>query len=122
MYKQSDLKILCSARIRLSPEQRQELKDAYRRAQAQGSPVPPPLVNRGSSISVENAPVQSDIHKSLGLPHIVILDLLNAREAMSLPTVLLFQKVLGVQLISDKELKAAFEDYLAYVHGGCNAN
>jgi hypothetical protein len=122
MTKTIDLKILCSARVRLSAEQRQQLKDAYRQAQSQNSPVPLPLVSRGSGISVENAPVQSDLNRRLGLPHVVVLDLLNAREAISLPTVLLFQEVLGIELVTDKDLKLAFNDYLLYVRGNVHAH
>jgi hypothetical protein len=122
MTKQNDLKILCSARVRLTPEQRQLLKDAYRQAQHAGSPASMPLVNRGSGIAVENAPVMTDINRQLGLPHIVVLDLLSSREAISLPTVLHLQQVLGVEVVTDKDLKLAFDDYLNYVRGNVHGH
>ena len=112
----SDLRIFCSARVKLSPEQRQALKDSYRRLQSESAPPVMPAVMPGSSISVQNAPVQTDINRRLGLPNIVVLDLLSSREAISLPTVLMLQRELGVEVITDDELRASFNEYLEYLH------
>jgi hypothetical protein len=113
--KQADLKILCSIRVRLNADERQALKDAYRRKQQEHQTPPQPLVNRGSGITVQHSQVQSDINTRLGLPHIVIVDLLSSRDAISLPTLLLFQQELGVEIVNQKQLTNAFQDYLVHV-------
>lgn len=113
--KTSELKILCSMRVRLNADERQLLKDAYRKQQSFGQQAPMPLVNRGSGIAVEHSQIRSDINKRLGLPHIVVVDILSSRDAISLPTLLLFQKELGVEIVSDEELSDAFKGYLAHI-------
>lgn len=114
-FKTSDLKILCSIRVRLNSEERKLLKDAYRSRQSQDQPANRPLVNRGSSISVQHAPTHTDINQRLGLPHIVVIDILSSREAISLPTLLLFQRELGIEIVSEDELTQAFTGYLDHV-------
>lgn len=111
----TDIRILCSARIKLTTEQREALKAAYRQEQ-QKNLTPHRSVIPGSGIRVENAPVQSDINNRLGMPHIVVIDLLASRESLSLPMALLFQRELGVDIVNDDELRKAFDSYLNHIH------
>lgn len=113
--KTSELKILCSMRVRLNADERQLLKEAYRKQQSFGQQAPMPLVNRGSGIAVEHSQIRSDINQRLGLPHIVVVDILSSRDAISLPTLLLFQKELGVEIVNDDELADAFKGYLDHI-------
>lgn len=111
----SESKIFNSVRIKLSADQRQAFKDAYRALQPHQAPRTS-TVMPGSTITVENAPVQSDVNRKLGMPHVVVIDLLASRDAISLPTVLLFQKVLEVEVITENELKQSFGEYLEHVY------
>lgn len=83
--KTSELKILCSMRVRLNADERQLLKEAYRKQQSFGQQAPMPLVNRGSGIAVEHSQIRSGINQRLGLPHIVVVDILSSRDAISFP-------------------------------------
>lgn len=114
MKSADQLNILCSIRVRLNEEQRQTLKSSYREHHQLSALPAMPNVLPGSGISVEHAPVNSDVNSRLNLPHIVVTDLLNSREAMSLPTLLLFQQVLGVEVVSKQDLTKAFNGYLTY--------
>lgn len=114
-FNSSDLKILCSMRIRLNADERKALKDAYRKQFSRTQSSPLPLVNRGSGISVSHSQHQSDINQRLGLPHIVVVDILSSRDAISLPTLLLFQQELGVAVVTDDDLSDAFKGYIEHV-------
>ena len=110
-FTEGKLPILFSCRIRLTDEQRQKLKDAYQRALAgyripQGAPV------NGSKLVVETA---ASPDKALGIPSFVMSDLLSSRDSLAIGLVLKFQRVLGVEVISRKDLEAASKKYLEYI-------
>ena len=45
----------------------------------------------------------------------IVMDILNSRDTVSLPILLKIQHVLGVEVITAKKLQDAFEHYLQYV-------
>ena len=100
----SRLNILCSARIRLTAEQRDALKQANNRFRlAKSAPNLP-----GSSVRSETYTDTSALHD------LTISDLCTTRESISLGIILKLQKILGVEIITRKELSNAFASYLDY--------
>lgn len=103
--------IYISSRIRLNAEQRQTLKDAYK-AQVDAYSSQPQPVLAGSSVSVQTtfgAPIRD------GLTDFVIRDLLTTRESISIGVVMKLQKILQVQILSEADLREAFDSYVKYV-------
>jgi len=96
-------------RIRLNDDQRNALKAAYAAATATHSaPV------SGKSISVATA-TRSSVDTELCMDRLTFSSLLASRESIALPMILRFQRVLGVKLIDEAELREAFEGYLDYI-------
>ena len=99
------LNILCSARVRLTDDQRDKLKAAnHQRRLAQPAPTLP-----GSSVRAETYQVDKSLHD------LTISDLVTSRESISLGIVLKMQKILGVEIISREDLEKAFEGYLDHM-------
>ena len=105
------LNILCSARVRLTDEQRKKLKSAYYDARKAATPEPLAAIG-GSTIRTDTA---FSVNSSLPLSDVVIVDLLNTRETITLTTILSLQAALNVEAISEKDLRDAFDGYLEYV-------
>ena len=110
------LPVLYSARVRLNPEQREQLREAhqsFRRGFQQQAPKP---VLSGSTVSVETqfAP-PADKYQAFGLSDIVVSDLIGTRDSIALNTILQLQRLLGVEIITKKELVSRFNDYLQYL-------
>lgn len=114
------IKILCSTRIRLTDEQRKILKSAYKAKQAEATPAPAPTVLPGSTIAVQHAPTNTAINSRLGMPPMVVLDLLNSRESISLPTVLHLQKELEATVLTKEDLTKAWKSYVDYIFNKTN--
>jgi hypothetical protein len=96
-------------RIRLNEDQRSQLRAAYAAATATHSaPVD------GKGISVATA-TRSSLDTELCMDKITFSSLIASRESIALPLILRFQRVLGVKIIDEKELKAAFNGYVAYL-------
>ena len=66
----------------------------------------------GSSVRTDTA---FSVNSSLPLSDVVIVDLLNTRETITLTTILSLQAALNVEAISEKDLRDAFDGYLEYV-------
>lgn len=107
------LPILVGVRVRLDDQQRQALKSAYYTARnsEQRSSVTP---NRGSVTVVTNTTTELD--KRLGMTQLVMQDLLNSRDTISLPVLLKLQYVLEVEVVNRKQLDTACKSYLDYVY------
>ena len=109
------LSILVSARMRLTKEERNLLKDAYNAAKRAELGSQPPSPN-GSPIKVVSASLTgTDLDQRLGMSSLVMNDVLNARDSLNLPLVLHLQKVLGVEVISKKRLMEALKGYADHV-------
>ncbi len=96
-----------SCRVRLTEDERQTFKDAYNRLRNQSQPQPSPSIG-GSIVSTETTYGMS----SLGLADITITDLLSTRESVSVAVLLKIQKVLGLDVITEKRIKEEFKGYV----------
>ena len=101
----STLKVLCSARVRLTNEQREALKEANNRFRLAKAARPLP----GSSVRSETY-----VDSAAALHDLTIADLCTTRESISLGIILKLQKILDVEIITRKELSDAFASYLDY--------
>ncbi len=103
--------IYFSSRIRLNDEQKKTLKDAYNQARQQTIPDAAPSIG-GSAISVQTSYGPSS---SLGLSDLTLRDLLSTRESISISLILKIQALLGVTIITKKEMEAEMKSYLNYI-------
>ena len=101
--------IQLTTRIRLDEGQRSALRDAFQRT---ATPADTAIPNRG--ISVLTA-VRSTVEAELAMDKMTFSSLINSRESLALPLALRLQRVLGVELVSEKDLKAAYASYIAYL-------
>ncbi len=112
----SDLNILYSCRLRLTDLQRQKLKDAHNEFRRNGVSQAASTLS-GSSISVATA-IEPNQHayQKFGLSSLIVNDIIVARESVALGVVLKLQELLGIQVISRKELETSFKGYLDHVY------
>lgn len=111
-YKNHPLPILVSARVRLTDEQRKKVKDAY---YAIKNATAPSTRTNENGLVVETPYSAPDLDKALGMSSLVFADLTNSRDTLTLGIVMKLQDVLGVELITEKELIAACKNYAAYM-------
>lgn len=102
--------IYYSTRIRLTADQREQLKEAYYKAKA--SHTPEPMPTRGG-ISVTT---NYSYDPGIGIGDIAMKDLLSTRESISIAVILRLQTRLGIEIISKKELEKSFKEYLEYIY------
>ena len=115
-FTEGPLNILYSSRLRLTEEQRDKLKAAHRAFRLKYAAAPEPSVMPGSSISVETQTVPpQQAYAAFGLSDLVVADLIVSRESISINTILQLQKLLGVEVITRKEMEAKFSNYLDYI-------
>ena len=105
------LNILCSARVRLTDEQRKILKTAFYKIRDAATPGNLPQIG-GSSIRTQTV---FNVNSGLPLSDIVIVDLLSTRETITLTPVLSLQAALGVEAITEEDVMKAFKSYCDYV-------
>ena len=110
------LSLLFSARVRLSEDERQSLKDAHNALRSGATPAPASPVLQGSSIAVQTftAPVV-DVYKQYGMSGVIVNDIISSRETIALPVIIKLQKMLGVTIITEERLKKQFDNYADYV-------
>lgn len=110
------LNILYSCRLRLTEEQRLALKEAHNSFRNNGISNSKATL-AGSRISVSTAvePCQHSYEK-FGLSNLIVNDIIVARESVSLCVVLKLQELLGVEVVSRKDLETSFRGYLDYVY------
>lgn len=100
-----------ASRMRLTDEQRDALRDAFNTKLSEANPD---TVGRGGSIRVATA-TASTVESELKMDRITFSSLIASRESHAMPIILRLQRVLGVELISEKELKDAFTSYATYL-------
>ena len=110
-----DLSILYSCRIRLTEDERQTLKQAYKLAKereiTEGAPVMP-----GTSIRVVSASLTGDsVDQQLGMSQVLVIDLLNSRDSIHVPLLIKIQRVLGVEIVTKKRLMDTSKSYIDFI-------
>ena len=113
-YKDGVLPILVSARVRLSKEQRQELKAAY--YQKKNAIQPATAEGRGGLVISTTYGGSNDLDKALGMSNLVFTDLVNSRDTITLGIILRLQQVLDVDVVSKEQLLDACKNYIDYVY------
>jgi len=112
----SPLSVLYSCRVRLDEQQREALRNAHRQFRLKYAPAPVAAVVPGSTITVDTASAPpTDAYKAFGLSDLVVSDLIGSRETVPLTTVIQLQQLLGVEVVTRKDLEAKFKRYLDYV-------
>ena len=96
-----------SCRVRLTEDERQTFKDAYNKVRNQSLPQSAPGIG-GSMVSTQTSYGVS----TLGLADITVTDLLSTRESVSISVLLKLQKVLGLDIITEKRIKDEFKGYV----------
>ena len=100
-----------ASRMRLNDQQREALRRSFNAKLNEGNPD---TVGRGGSIRVQTAH-STTIEAEIGMDKITFSSLIASRESHSMPIILRLQRVLGVELINEKELQASFDSYLAHL-------
>ena len=109
------LSVLVSARVRITPEERTQLKQAYAELRKSFAPVQKPSTN-GSTIVVEERQFSTaDLDTRLGFDSYIFADIINSRESISIPILLRIQRALGVDVLTPKRLMDAAQSYCDYV-------
>ena len=104
------LPILLSARVRLTNEQRDALKAAYRELRNQTATS---TDSTGSLTVVTQTPAA--LEAKLGMSSIVMADLLSSRDSININLVLHLQNVLGVEIVSKTQLVNAAKSYANHI-------
>lgn len=107
------LTTLISCRVRLTEDQRQSLKAAYREKRNSAVPASNAAIG-GSTVSVVTQYTHTDVDKELGMSELTFADLVNSRDTISLPVILQLQTKLGVSVISKKDIIDASKSYAEY--------
>ena len=104
--------ILCSARVRLTQEQRATLKQAYADASRGESTVT--TSDSTGTLQVVTS-VASKLQNELGMSRLVVMDLLNSRDSISISLILQLQKTLNCEVITKDDVGTALQKYLDYL-------
>ena len=108
------LTTLVSARIRLTADERQAFKKAYREMRNQSAPVQQTSCN-GSFIKVETPMFSTEeLDRRLGLNQMLFTDLMTSRDSLNLTVLLRIQHVLGLNLITKERILNAAQSYVDY--------
>lgn len=109
------LSILYSCRVRLTDDERKQFKDAYNKAQIEGEPVTMPSIG-GSGVRTETKfSGNLTLERALGMNRLVVMDLLNSRDSITIPLIVKMQQVLGLTIFTPERLQEAFTNYLDYI-------
>ena len=110
------LNVLYSARMRLTAEQRETLREAHRAFRLGFQKEAQQNVLAGSTLAVSTAYAPpSDSYSAFGLSDIVVQDLIGTRDSVSLTTILQLQRLLKVEVITREELVEKFNNYLDFI-------
>ncbi len=108
------LHTLVSARIRLTADERQTFKAAYREMRNQSAPVQQTSPN-GSFIKVETPMFSTEeLDRRMGLNQMLFTDLMTSRDSLNLTVLLRIQNVLGLNLITKERILSAAKNYVDY--------
>ena len=109
------LPILFSCRIRLSEEKRALFKKEYYRQYNAATPIAAPAIG-GSTIKSETSYAGGNqLDLKLGFNRIVAADLMGSRDTIQVGMIIKIQQVLGIELITEAELKEAFDSYIKWI-------
>ncbi|MGI9555984.1 MAG: hypothetical protein ACR2M9_03905 [Cyanophyceae cyanobacterium] len=115
-WRDNPLSVLFSCRCRLDEQQREKLKAAHNRIRTGAKPaVAKPVLSNSSIQVVDKTEPTVDIYRQFGMSSVVINDLINSRESISLPVIVKLQRMLDCEVIDVKELNKQFASYLHYV-------
>ena len=108
------LTTLVSARIRLTADERQAFKAAYREMRNASAPIQQTSPN-GSFIKVEQPMFSTqELDNRLGMNSMLFTDLMTSRDSLNLTVLLRVQHVLGLNLITKERILAAAQNYVDY--------
>lgn len=114
-FREGPLPVLCSCRIRISEEKREELRKAHAALRGEHVNTQAP-VNAGSTLTVTtNAEAPISAYTRYGFSPVVVSDLIGTRDSLALPVILKLQQLFNVEIVSRKELERAFKSYLDYL-------
>lgn len=112
-FKYNPLPVLISARVRITDEQRRELKDAY--YSRKNALQPAEASGTGGLVVTTSYDGSNDLDKQLGFSNLVFSDIVNSRDTININIVLKLQAVLEVELISKEKLMEACGSYADYI-------
>lgn len=107
------LRVQVGCRIRLSDDDKTKLKLAYK-AKA-NEEMDQCLTPNNSYVAVStmyNTPI---LNREMGLDSMLFTQLLAGRDALTMGLVLRFQRVLGVEVVSNDFLHQVFDTYLEHI-------
>ena len=105
------LPILVSARVRLNPEQKAIIKEAYNKKKEELVPSSAPTMPGSTVQTVTNW----NVEKQLNMPDFVFRDIFTSRDSISLSSVLTISNSLGVEVLSKEDVLKACKSYVDYV-------
>ena len=108
------LPILFSCRIRLSEEKRALLKKTYYEAYNKVAPQAAAPIGNSKVTTVTSYQGNNDLDIALGMNRLTMADIFATRDSLAIGMVLNIQKVLNIELITQDELREAFEGYLSW--------
>lgn len=110
------LTVLYSARLRLTDEQRETLRNAHRAFRSKYNKEPQTNVLAGSTLSVATSySPPNQAYADFGLSDLIVSDILGSRDSISLHTILKLQSLLSCKVIDRTELETKFGEYLDYL-------
>ena len=109
-----DFPITVGIRCRLTPEQKQLIKDAY---DQKGNAAPEVVEGRGGIQVVTQQNPKQSLVVEMGVDRIVLASLLGSNERLPLGTLVKWEHVLGLEgkLVSKKEIDAAYKSLLSHL-------
>lgn len=112
-FKNHPLPILVSTRIRLSKEQREQVKQEYYKLK--NELCVPVSTSTHTGLAVETRMTDHEIDKRMGMSSLVFSDVIASRDSLSIGVVLKIQRALDIELITEKDLLSACKNYINYV-------
>lgn len=109
-----DLPITVGVRMRLTPDQKQQIKRRFDEL-SRGEHQPESISTLPGSLSVTTAANPAQLIHEMGCDRSVLSSLLGSNERHALPMIKRWERVLGIQLISKKDLEAAFKQYMEHM-------
>ena len=113
------LPILLSCRLRLSEEQRNQLKAAYRNYKNSRQPEAAASIGGSTIKTVTSQNVPSLVN---GWSDLVISDLISSRETTPLTSIIQIQEALSVEVVTPEQILEAAKGYIDYCFNHSKAN
>ncbi len=103
------LPILISARIRLSDDQREELKQEWRKLR--DSQTPEPTAMPGSTVRAYGV---AKAESALKTSSLIISDIISSRDTIPLSTIFELERLFDLQLITEEQFLEACRGYYIF--------